>query len=179
MIRRRAASIKRDVLLNMLLASPVWPRQVRAAAFRLLGMDVGARVCIESMCFFGGTRISIADGTFINYRCVLDNSASIVIGARCALGMEVLLCTSSHVLGDATARAGANTDGPIEIGDGCWLGSRVTVLPGVKIGEGCVVAAGSVVTTDCEPHGVYAGTPARRVRELEHDGATLAASATS
>jgi maltose O-acetyltransferase len=47
-----------------------------------------------------------------------------------------------------------------------WMGARVTVLPGVTVGDGCVIAAGAVVTKDCEPGGVYAGLPARRIRSV-------------
>ena len=48
--------------------------------------------------------------------------------------------------------------------DGCWIGARAVILPGVTIGEGTIIGAGSVVTKDCEPGAVYVGVPARRVR---------------
>ncbi len=118
------------------------------------------------MCFFGGTNITIGPETFVSYRCVLDNLAAITIGEKCQLAMETMLCTSSHRMGDSNMRAGVRADAPIVIGDGCWLGTRVTVLPGVTIGEGCMIAAGAVVTSDCEPNGLYAGIPARRARDL-------------
>ena len=53
------------------------------------------------------------------------------------------------------------------IGDGCWLGGNVAVLPGVSIGSGCVIAAGSIVTADCEPDCLYAGIPAQLKRRLD------------
>jgi maltose O-acetyltransferase len=55
----------------------------------------------------------------------------------------------------------------VSVGNGSWLGTGVTVLPGVTIGEGCVIAAGAVVTADCAPDGLYAGVPARRIRDLD------------
>jgi acetyltransferase-like isoleucine patch superfamily enzyme len=55
----------------------------------------------------------------------------------------------------------------VTIGDHVWLSTRVTVLPGVSIGEGAVVAAGSVVTKDLAPYGLYGGVPARKIRERE------------
>jgi acetyltransferase-like isoleucine patch superfamily enzyme len=58
---------------------------------------------------------------------------------------------------------------PIIIGDGVWIASRVTVLPGVFIGDGSVVAAGAVVSRDVAPNTMVAGVPARLVRELEVD----------
>ncbi|WJH37282.1 hypothetical protein N6H14_05985 [Paenibacillus sp. CC-CFT747] len=69
-------------------------------------------------------------------------------------------------MGGPDKRAGAPIGLPIVIGDGVWIGTRATVLPGVRIGDGSVIAAGAVVTKDCAPHGIYAGTPARRVKEL-------------
>lgn len=53
------------------------------------------------------------------------------------------------------------------VGDGCWIGANATILPGVTVAPGCVIAAGAVVTKDTEPDGLYAGVPARRVRDLD------------
>lgn len=55
---------------------------------------------------------------------------------------------------------------PARIGRGAWLGANVTILPGVNIGDGAVVGAGSVVTKDVEPNAVVVGSPARKVREV-------------
>ena len=49
---------------------------------------------------------------------------------------------------------------------GTWIGANAIVLPGVRIGEGCVIAAGSVVVNDCEDNSLYAGVPARFIRKL-------------
>ncbi|MFJ6374559.1 DapH/DapD/GlmU-related protein [Pseudarthrobacter oxydans] len=80
--------------------------------------------------------------------------------------MRVTFVTSSHRIGSRERRAGAATSAPITVGDGVWIGAAAVVLPGVTIGEGVIVAAGAVVTSDCAPNGVYAGVPARRVKEL-------------
>ena len=53
----------------------------------------------------------------------------------------------------------------IEIKDNVWIGANVTILDGVTVASGCVLAAGSVVTKSTEPNGVYAGVPARRIKE--------------
>jgi maltose O-acetyltransferase len=76
-----------------------------------------------------------------------------------------MILTATHNLVDGRVdhrRASRN----VEIGDRVWLGARAMVLPGVTVGDGCVVAAGAVVTRDCEPDGVYAGVPARRIRPV-------------
>ncbi|WP_081357668.1 acyltransferase [Neomoorella thermoacetica] len=80
--------------------------------------------------------------------------------------MEVMICTSTHVIGEKNKRAGESKNLPVIIGDGCWIGTRAVILPGVKIGEGCIIAAGAVVTKDCESNGLYAGVPAKRIKNL-------------
>lgn len=104
--------------------------------------------------------------SFVNRGCVFDNSASIEIGERVMVGMEVMFVTSTHALGSSERRAMEVTSAPIVIGDGSWIGSRATILPGVTIGVGCVVGAGSLVREDCQPNGLYAGVPAKRIKSL-------------
>ena len=77
-----------------------------------------------------------------------------------------MLLTSTHVHGDARQRAGEYAGRPVTIGDGCWVGARVAVLPGVTVGAGCVIAAGAVVVRDCTPNGLYGGVPAKQLRSL-------------
>ena len=101
-----------------------------------------------------------------NHGVFFDLAAPTTIGQRCDIGFAVMFITSSHVLADRGRRAGAPAPAPISVGDGVWIGARVTLLPGTQIGEGCVIAAGAVVRGVCEPGGLYAGVPARRVREL-------------
>ena len=80
--------------------------------------------------------------------------------------MGTTLITSDHELGGELQRMGRFRTAPIMIGEGVWIGARTLVLPGVTIGDGCVVAAGAVVTADLDPHALYAGVPARLVRRL-------------
>lgn len=121
-------------------------------------------------CFFGGTNITIGQGTYVNRECLFDGFASIAIGERCAIGMRVMFVTSSHEPGGPERRAGKLSGRPITVGDGCWIGSGAVLLPGVTVGDGCVIAAGAVVRSDCEPHTMYAGVPARRVKTLGGQG---------
>jgi maltose O-acetyltransferase len=162
----------RGLIVNTLLASIVVPSGVRVSALRALGVRIGEGTHIRPRCFMANTdianlaNISIGAKTFVNSKCFFECQDTIAIGARVSLAMDVLLCTAGHDIGSAQERAGSSFRAPIVIGDGCWLGARATVLPGVSIGEGCVIAAGALVTGDCEPNGLYAGVPARRVRDL-------------
>lgn len=158
--------IYRDLRLNVILASPLLPPRLRAAGLRSSGLHIGTRARIRPRCFFGGNRIYIGNDSIVSYGCFFDNAASITVGDRTGLGMEVMLCTGTHEIGDARQRFGQLHAQPIVIGHGCWLGARSMVLPGVTIGDGCIISAGAVVNADCQPNGLYAGVPARRVRDL-------------
>lgn len=155
----------RDVVLNSLIASALFPTPLRWRALRAYGLDV-QRSRISPGVWFGSKRVSIGEASFVNYGCMFNTAAQISIGANCDLAMQVVFATSSHEIGPAERRAGAPTAAPIQIGDGSWIGARVVILPGVTIGPGTVVAAGSVVTRDCEANSIYAGVPARKIRDL-------------
>jgi acetyltransferase-like isoleucine patch superfamily enzyme len=155
----------RGFFINWLAASPLLVNPVRASLMRLYGIRTSTHG-IRPGCYFAGRDIVIGAGTFVNYRCFFDGSAPIRIGKKCGIGMEVLFCTSTHIMGPATERAGRVNPQPITVGDGCWIGARSVILPGVTIGDGCVIAAGTVVNKDCAANGMYAGVPARRTKEL-------------
>lgn len=157
----------RDATVNGIAASPLLVRPLRARMLRLLGVNLAKGVRIHPWCWFGGRDVAIGEGSWINYGVWFDNSATVTLGRNVFVGYQVLFCTSTHDLGRPSQRAGDAVGRPIFVGDGTWVGARATVLPGVTVGSGCVIAAGAVVTTDCAPNGLYAGTPARRLRDLD------------
>ena len=159
-------SIFRDIFINGIAAMSIIPRPVRFLLYRLYGMDVRT-IKLKGGCFFENSQVRIGRGSFINHGCVFANSKPIEIGENCSLAYEVMLCTATHEIGDANKRAARSIKKPIKIGNGCWLGARSTVLADVTIHDGCVIAAGAVVTRDCAPKGLYAGVPARRIKDLE------------
>jgi acetyltransferase-like isoleucine patch superfamily enzyme len=133
-------------------------------------MDV-QRSYVMPGCHFYSDRVSIGAQSWINRGCHFDSHEQITIGDNVDVGMEVMFCTSSHRAGPPTKRAGEYVGAPIVIGDGTWIGTRASILPGVTVAEGCVIAAGSVVVKDCASHGFYAGVPAKRIRDLPPDTA--------
>ncbi|WP_052336603.1 acyltransferase [Nocardioides alkalitolerans] len=156
----------RHLLFGVLAGSALVPRPLRWAVYRAAGLDV------RTLNVFSGVRItghdlSIGEQTFVNHDCYLDAARGrIEIGAGCHLAPEVMVLTATHGF-DAdgrTSRAAHYLTTRIE--DDVWLGARVTVLPGAVVESGCVVAAGAVVTGTLERGGVYAGVPARRIREV-------------
>lgn len=137
-----------------------------------MGMDVRTDPwLIRSGTRFMGPHLTVGERSFINHDCFFENEQErVTIGADCKVGMRVLFCTASHEVGPSSRRGGVEIKAPIKVEDGVWIGADSTILPGVTIGRGCIVAAGAVVATDCEPDGLYAGVPARRIRDLPVQG---------
>lgn len=154
------------LVANTLAGGVLVPRVVRLLLYRLLGMQVG-RANVRSGCQFTTRLVTLGYDAMVNRGCTFDNSARVTLGDRVRVGPEVMFCTSTHELGDRAQRAAARADRPVSVGDGVWIGTRAVLLPGVTVGAGCVIAAGALVADDCAPDGLYAGVPARRVRDLD------------
>lgn len=109
----------------------------------------------------------IGDQTWIGQQCFFHSAGGIRIGARVGIGPQVRILTSTH------AEAGRSTPilfspiefAPVVIEDDADIGIGSVLLPGVTIGRGAQVGAGSVVTSDVAPYAVVAGVPARVLRE--------------
>lgn len=120
------------------------------------------------------SKVSIGSGTMINRGCRFYASyhhkeVRIRIGEHVAVAPEVSFFAAGH---DYTRQSLPNIASSITVGDYVWIGGRSIILGGVTIGEGAVVAAGSIVTGDIPPYTVAAGVPARVIkkRELREEG---------
>ena len=145
----------------------------RTALLRAAGVRIGVQSLIQGPLRVTGPGpgnpcrlLTIGNSTMITGPLHVDLGAPIQIGNFVRIGHDVSLLTVSHAVGEELLRAGTSEFGGIEIGDGAWLASRVTVLPKVKIGAGAIVAAGAVVTRDVPPNSLVAGVPARVLRDL-------------
>jgi acetyltransferase-like isoleucine patch superfamily enzyme len=154
--------------VNSLSASPFVSRPIRSWILRLCGLEVETDL-IYPRCYFHTANIRVAPSVILNHGVHIENVARVEIGARSGLGVGTVVLTSNHELGSHRRRFGPWRREPVTIGEGCWIGARSLILGGVTIGDGCVIAAGSVVREDCQPDGLYAGVPARRVRDLPPD----------
>lgn len=133
-------------------------------------MTLGRDVRISpTASFTNGERIVVGDETRIGEYSSLwagNRSGRITVGARTTFGPGVYVTASNYGLEPGVPPMLQDTvEQDVRIGEGCWLGTRVVVLPGVTIGDGCVVAAGAVVTKDLPPNTIAAGVPATVVRE--------------
>lgn len=114
--------------------------------------------------FYDGRNIVIGRDTIIGEKVVLDGRDKLIIGDHVAFASEVMVYNSWHDMNDEKFTALSE---PVIIEDYVFIGPRSIILPGVKIGRGTIVAAGSVVTKDIEPFVVVAGIPAVKMRERE------------
>jgi maltose O-acetyltransferase len=156
-------------VMNTLAALQVLDDDHRLRLLRAGGVAIGPGTIVKFGCtFMGAGNISIGEHCFIGAQTFVEAGfASIAIGDRVYIAHRVNVLTATHAIGDRRQRASLPQQRrPVEIGSGCWLGTGATVLPGVTIGDGCVIAAGAVVTGDCTADGLYAGVPARRIRDL-------------
>ena len=106
-------------------------------------------------------------GTFINYNCWFDLGDDIIIGSKCNIAMNVHFINGTHEIGSMERRAGGGITGKIIIGDGTWIGADTIILPGVTIGKGCIIGAGSLVLSDCEGNCIYFGRPAKLYKRID------------
>ncbi len=130
--------------------------------------EVGKGSSVQMRCqFLNGRKIYLGDRNIINFGCLFDGRHyQIRIGCDVSIGPEASILTLGH---DPQSSKFADKGGDVIIGDRCWIAYRAIILPGVKIGEGAVVGAGSVVTKDIEPYTVVAGNPARFIKKRSPD----------
>ena len=131
-------------------------------------------VNIRRHCYFQTpSMMSFGKNIFINknsrfYNGYGQRDAQIIIHDNVTIGFENVFVTTSHNLGNGDQRADFRDYycAPIEIEEGVWITTNCTILPGVHIGKGCVIAAGAVVTKDCEANNLYGGVPAVKLKRL-------------
>lgn len=143
----------------------------RAMLLRTFGAKVGAKCH-----FYPGSvvwapwnlhcedRVTFADGVEIY------NQSPMYFGSHAIVSQGAYLCGATHLYNEPEFRL---VSFPMSIGAYAWICARAVVSPGVNVGEGAVLGLGSVATKDLEPFGVYAGSPARKVRQRERSAAVL------
>jgi acetyltransferase-like isoleucine patch superfamily enzyme len=144
-------------------------------AGRPVNVDLGAdaelvvrgRVAVAAGCWinvFPSATLAIGDRTYLNFNTTVIASERIEIGAECAIAWNVaIIDTDFHFLFGDDGKPPVAKD-PVQIGDRVWIGTGATVLKGVQIGDGAVVAAHSVVSRDVPPQCLVAGAPAKVIK---------------
>lgn len=111
-----------------------------------------------------GQNIHIGENVFINSGCRFQDQGGIWLGDGALIGHNVVIATLDHDLDPASRQV--MHPKPVVIGNDVWIGAGAIIVPGVRIGDGAVVGAGSVVTRDVEPRNVVVGSPARVIKRI-------------
>lgn len=108
----------------------------------------GENIIVKNHCYFGsGQKLSVGHRSQLGQNARLNGE--ITIGNDCVMGPDVVMMATSHEfnrLDIPINQQGAKAEEPIVIGDDCWIGTRAIILPGVHLGDHCIVAAGAVIT---------------------------------
>ena len=113
-----------------------------------------------------GTHITVGDGLFINFGCVILDCARVDIGNNVQMGPGVHIYTAHHPLDPNVRASGLELATPVRIGNNVWIGGGAIICPGVTIGDGTTIGAGSVVVKDVPASVLAVGNPCRVIRRL-------------
>ena len=144
----------------------------RNAIMKEMMGDVGKDCYIEPPFHanWGGKHVHFGDGVYANFGLTCVDDTHIYVGSHTLFGPNVVLATAGHPMLPELRKHGIQYNMPIHIGENCWLGAGVIVVPGVTIGHNVVIGASSVVTKDIPSNSVAMGTPCRVVRQInDHD----------
>jgi maltose O-acetyltransferase len=108
-----------------------------------------------------GYNIRLGDGVFLNFNCIILDVVDVTIGDRTQVGPAVQIYAADHPRDAETRRAGLEFGRPVRIGCDVWIGGGAILLPGITVGDGAVIGAGSVVTRDVASGDTVTGNPAR------------------
>ncbi|QSH40261.1 sugar O-acetyltransferase [Lentisphaerota bacterium ZTH] len=139
----------------------------RAKALKEMFPEAGEDLYIEPPFRFDyGCNIKFGKNVYMNFRCIILDSALVTIGDNVMIAPNVQLYTASHPVNAAERISGPELAAPITIGNNVWIGGGAIILPGVTIGDNTTIGAGSVVTKDIPANVSAAGNPCKVIREL-------------
>lgn len=141
----------------------IFPNPLRNYYLQLFGIVIKDKSSIHRDCkFFHVGKIKIGRNSVVNWGCYLDNRRGIYIGNNVGIAHNTKIYTLGHDLNDSEFKTKGN---PVYIEDNAFIFSNAIIMPGVTIGEGAIILAGSVVTKSVEPWSIVGGNPAKYIRE--------------
>lgn len=141
---------------------------LKRSLYRWAGVTVGANVRIVSSAkIVGNGSLTIGNNTWIGHDVLIVCSDTVTIGANCDIAPRVYIGNGTHVIDPSSSHvAGSGRSLPVEIGDGCWLCVNSTILPGAKIDNKSIIAAGAIVKGEVPSLELWGGVPAKKIRSL-------------
>jgi putative colanic acid biosynthesis acetyltransferase WcaF len=138
---------------------------VRTTYLQVCGMKIGRKATVmRGLTVVRPDRIKIGDQSIVGVQCFLGGEAGITIGSTVNISSFVVMLGGRHDVNDPTF---ASIPEPIVIEDYVWIATRATIVGGVHIGRGAVVATGAVVTKDVAPYDIVGGVPAKKIGERD------------
>lgn len=144
------------------------PEEVQKLFSRLIGKTVDPTFALFPPFYTDcGKNITIGKNVFINSGCRFQDQGGITIGDGALIGHNAVLATLNHDINPE--KRSTMHPAPITIGKDVWIGANATIVPGVDIGDGAVIAAGAVVTQNVPPNVIAGGVPAKVLKKIEVD----------
>ena len=138
-----------------------WIKKIRGYACTHIFLSSGVNINVEHGAYFGsGELLEIGDNSSLGVNCQVPNNVK--IGNDVMIGPDVLIVGTKHGFSDLEIPMRLQKDppcDPVEIGNDVWIGARVVILPGIKVGNGAIIGAGTVVTKDVPPFAIFVGNP--------------------
>ena len=146
------------------------PQPLRKILYRVLGLNFNNSEIRHNVFFDSPEQVNIGKNCFINrgveFHVGFSKDITIEMKENVYIRPNVLFCCVSHEQGDSEKRAGKNIYESIVVEKGVWIGANSTILSGVHIGRGAIIAAGAVVVNDVEKDCMYGGVPAKLIKKL-------------
>lgn len=123
-----------------------------------------------SVCVSGAGSFNIHPTSQLKSNAYIECSGGVEIGRYFHCGRSLTIFSTDHAFDQGDFIPYSNSVSikrPVVIEDFVWAGANVTICPGAKVGEGCILGAGAVVVGALEPYGIYAGNPARKIGERD------------
>lgn len=120
---------------------------------------------LDLIVWLNGDRIELGERVGFNYGCYVNGYGGLRIGNRTIVGPYTMIHTANHEISLERPIVDQSwAEKPVEIGADCWIGMGVSILPGARLADGCVVGAGSVVSGELESNCIAVGNPARVIK---------------
>lgn len=162
-----------ETCMQLLLFLPRFPilNAFKSMVLRLMGAQIGKRVV-----FYPGvwimplSSITLGDDVDLSKGVLITTGGGITIGDRTMIGYRTQILSSNHGIPPFPQRIFKAPDirSPVVIGNDVWIGGNSMILPGITIGEGAVIAGGSVVTKDVPSYAIVGGCPAKLIKYREN-----------
>lgn len=169
---KSVAIISFEALIRLVFALPrfSWIGFFKASLLRVMGARIGRRVTFyPGVWIMTGRQLTVGDDVDLALDVLITSDGGVTIGNRVLIGYRTQILSRNHIIPKERLSifGSGHSSRPVVIGDDPWIGGNCVILPGVTIGKGCVIGAGSIVTKSIPDYSIAVGNPAKVVRVRE------------